>query len=119
VGDVFEGCSIYESLANDTLDDALSYNGGKEVLGGARIMLRACVAALLNEAHDDVDYGVEGVIGLCNAACETEDRSTMIGLGGLLDDANNDGECPLGGDNTNSGSSRDKSKLVRGGFHQR
>ena len=102
VGDVFTGCSVFTSLADDSLDDALRYNGGNSVLGAARIMLRACTAALLNEAHDDVDYGVDGVIGLCNAACATEDRSTMLGLGGLLDDANNDGSCPLSGDNTNS-----------------
>jgi len=121
VGDVFEGCSVFDSLANDTLDDALRYNGGRDVLGGARIMLRACVAALLNEAHDEVDYSVDGVIGLCNVACESEDRSTMIGLGGLLDNANNEGQCSLGGDNTNSGasSSRDSGKLRGGVLHQR
>ena len=120
VGDVFPGCDIeaLETLADDTLDDALRYNGGKGLLGGARIMLRACVAALLNEAHDDVDYGTDGVIGLCNTACDSEDRSTMVGLGGLLDDENNDGECPLGGDNTNNDEVRD-SRMLRIGLHRR
>ena len=108
VGDVFTGCSVFTSLADDSLDDALRYNGGNSVLGAARIMLRACTAALLNEAHDDVDYGVDGVIGLCNAACATEDRSTMLGLGGLLDDANNDGSCPLGNDNNNTLNRRER-----------
>ena len=105
VGSVFTGCSVFPTLADDSLDDALRYNGGSGTLGGARIMLRACTAALLNEAHDDVDYGVDGVIGLCNTACATQDRNTMITLGGLLDDANNDGSCPLSGGNTNSNTS--------------
>ena len=102
---MFTGCSVFPTLADDSLDDALRYNGGSGTLGGARIMLRACTAALLNEAHDDVDYGVDGVIGLCNTACATQDRNTMITLGGLLDDANNDGSCPLSGGNTNSNTS--------------
>ena len=102
VGSVFTGCSVFTSLADDSLDDALRYNGGSGVLGGARIMLRACTAALLNEAHDGVDYGVDGVVGLCNTACATQNRNTMLGLGGLLDDANNDGLCPLSGGNTSN-----------------
>ena len=105
VGSVFTGCSVFPTLADDSLDTALRYSGGSGVLGAARIMLRACTAALLNEAHDVVDYGVDGVIGLCSAACATEDRNTMLGLGGLLDDANNDGSCPLGNGNTNSNNS--------------
>jgi hypothetical protein len=103
---VFTGCSVFTSLADDSLDDALRYPGGSGVLGGARIMLRACTAALLNEAHDDVDYGVDGVIGLCNTACATQNRNTMLGLGGLLDDANNDGSCPLSGGNTNNNNNK-------------
>jgi len=101
VGDVFVEASRFSSLADDTLLDGLQYPGGSGSIGGARILLRACVAALLNEANPGVDYSVSGVVGLCDAALATEDRSTMIGQGGLLDDANNgyDG-CPLGGDNT-------------------
>ena len=102
VGSVFTGCSVFTSLADDSLDGALRYSGGSGVLGGARIMLRACTAALLNEAHDEVDYGADGVVGLCNTACATQNRNTMLGLGGLLDDANNDGLCPLSGGNTNT-----------------
>jgi cysteine-rich repeat protein len=108
VGSVFTGCSVFTSLADDSLDDALRYNGGSGALGAARILLRACTAALLNEAHDGVDFGVDGVIGLCNTACATQDRSTMLGLGGLLDDANNDGSCPLGNDNNNTLNRRER-----------
>ena len=43
-------------LDNNTLLDALNYGGGSGVTGGARILLRAAVAALLNAAHPDIDY---------------------------------------------------------------
>ena len=101
VGSVFSAASAFPSLADDTLLAALQYKGGDNTIGGARILLRACVAARLNEAHGEVDYTVTGVVGLCNAALASGDRQTMLGQGGLLDDANNgeDG-CPLGGDNT-------------------
>jgi cysteine-rich repeat protein len=101
VGSVF-AAGGFPTLADDTLLEGLSYEGGKGAIGGARILLRAAIAALLNEAHPDVDYSVDGVIALVNAALATGDRATMITLGGVLDDANNgvDG-CPLSNDNTN------------------
>jgi cysteine-rich repeat protein len=93
VGSVFTVPGAFSALADDSLLEALSYQGGPNGIGAARILLRAGVAALLNEAHPNVDYAVSGVIGLVNAALATEDRSTMLGLGGLLDGANNDGTC--------------------------
>jgi cysteine-rich repeat protein len=103
VDSAFSEASHFPTLADDTLLQALNYQGGSGAIGGARILLRAAVAALLNEAHPDVDYSVDGVVGLVNAALATGSRSTMISLGGLLDDANNgrDG-CPLSGGNTNN-----------------
>ncbi len=103
VGSVFAQASHFPTLADDTLLTALSYKGGDEAIGGARILLRACVAAVLNEAHDAIDYSVTGVIGLCNAALATEDRDTMIAQAGLLDDANN-ADCPLDANNGNQNS---------------
>jgi len=104
VDSVFASASVFPALADDTLDTALSYPGGPGTSGGARILLRAAVAALLNESDPDVDYSVDDVIGLVNAALSTQDRATMISLAGILDGANNgiDG-CPLdGSDNTNN-----------------
>jgi cysteine-rich repeat protein len=93
VGSVFTVPGSFSVLAGDSLHAALSYPGGPGSLGAARILLRAGVAALLNEAHPNVDYSVSGVIGLVNAALATGDRSTMLALAGLLDSANNDGSC--------------------------
>jgi hypothetical protein len=102
VGSVFGEASEFPTLADDSLAAALAYRGGRDAIGGARILLRAAVAALLNEVHPEVDYSVDGVIGLVDAALATGDRETMIGLGGLLDGENNGAEgCPLSGGNTN------------------
>lgn len=80
----------------DSLQAALEYGGGDDVAGGARILLRAAVAALLNAAHPDVDYPrtPEDVIASVNAALATVDRQTMIALAGQLDNDNNLG-CPI------------------------
>jgi cysteine-rich repeat protein len=103
VDSVFADASNFPTLADDSLLAALAYPGGSGSIGGARILLRAAVAALLNEAHPDVDYSVDGVVGLTNAALATKNRDTMISLGGLLDDANNGADgCPLSGGNTNN-----------------
>jgi cysteine-rich repeat protein len=102
IGSVFGSASAFPTLADDSLLEGLSYHGGNGAIGGARILLRAAIAALLNEAHPDVDYSVDGVIALVNAALDTKDRDTMIALAGLLDDANNGADgCPLSGGNTN------------------
>jgi len=102
VDSAFSAASNFPTLADDSLLTALGYPGGSGAIGGARILLRAAVAALLNESNPDVHYSVDGVAALVNAALATKDRDTMITLGGLLDDANNgqDG-CPLSGGNTN------------------
>jgi hypothetical protein len=102
IDSVFASASGFPTLADDSLLTGLGYEGGKGAIGGARILLRAAIAALLNEAHPDVDYSVDGVIALVNAALATGDRATMIALGGVLDDANNGADgCPLSGGNTN------------------
>ena len=79
-----------------TLLQALEFGGGKGVSGGARILLRAAVASLLNAAHGGVSFGLStaDVISQVNAALATGDRDTMISLGGTLDNLNNGG-CPL------------------------
>jgi len=49
-------------LGNYTLLEALNFHGGRVVEGAARIMLRHAVAALLNDAHPDVDWIYNGEI---------------------------------------------------------
>ena len=77
-----------------SLQTALSFGGGDDAEGAARILLRAAVAALLNAASDEVDYPLTAaqVISAVNAAL-TSDRSAMIDLAADLDALNNLG-CP-------------------------
>ena len=84
-------------LDNRTLLQALGFKGGKGVMGGAQILLRSAVAALLNAAHPEIDYYMEDVgalIAAVNAALATGDRATMLALYEELDMHNNDG-CTL------------------------
>lgn len=83
-------------LDNVSLLAALSFDGGSGTIGGARILLRAAVAALLNAAHPGVDYPrtLASVIADVNAALASGSRSTMLALASALDSDNNRG-CPL------------------------
>jgi hypothetical protein len=81
-----------DTLADDSLVDALNYPGGPGVLGAARTLLRAAVAALLNAGHPDLNYEISeaDVLTRVNDAL-SEDRATMLGLAGELDGYNNAG----------------------------
>jgi hypothetical protein len=94
VGSVFSGASA--SLADDTLLQALSYQGGTGLLGAERILLRAAVAALLNSTDNVVDYYLftSEVRNRVSAALTSDNRSRMLTLAGNLDNWNNAG-CPL------------------------
>ena len=83
-------------LDNNTLLQALSFQGGNNPTGAARNLLRAGVAALLNSAHPDVEYprSTADVISAVNAALASGDRATMLALASQLDADNNLG-CPL------------------------
>jgi hypothetical protein len=98
-GDTLESVfDVPDSLGLDstTLLEALNFGGGPGVLGGAQILLRAGVAALLNAASPDVDYPLSTaeVISAVNAALASGDRDTMLDLAADLDADNNLG-CPL------------------------
>jgi hypothetical protein len=90
---------------DDTLLDALNYQGGSGITGAARNLLRAAVAALLNAAHPDVDYPrtTADVISQVNAALASNNRNTMLALASSLDKDNNLG-CPINGQEDTSGS---------------
>jgi hypothetical protein len=79
------------ALANTTLLNALSFGGGSGICGGAKILLRAAVAALLNAAHPEVSYPwtTSQVINEVNNALASCNRSTMISLADKLDADNN------------------------------
>ena len=79
--------------SKDKLIDGLAYRGGTGLSGAAQIMLRATIAALLNEAYYGVDYpGAEStsaLIALANAKLATLNRAELILLGGYFDYWNN------------------------------
>lgn len=87
---------IPSELSGLTLAQALDGGGGPGAVGGARILLRAAVAALLNAAHPDVGYTMSEaeIINAVNAALASNNRNTMLSLAGQLDADNNLG-CPL------------------------
>ncbi|HYH28128.1 MAG TPA: hypothetical protein VEA19_05045 [Actinomycetota bacterium] len=103
----------YSSLTNLTFLQALQGGGGDNLIGAARILLRAAVTAFLNAAHDELSYplrrdatgfnGEDPIRSSVNDALASKDRDTILALASQLDAANNNGVCPLGGDNTNSG----------------
>ena len=96
VESVFADAAGYPDLAAASLIEALDFGGGNGAEGGASILLRAAVAALLNASHPNVNYPTSAadVISMVNAALASGDRDTMIALATTLDNDNNLG-CPL------------------------
>jgi len=86
----------FPSLASQSLLATLQGGGGSGTLGGAKILLRAAVAALLNASNPGVEYTrtTAEIIADVNAALASNDRATMLALAGELDADNNLG-CPL------------------------
>jgi len=83
-------------LGNNTLLQALSFQGGSDVTSAASILLRVAVASQLNAAHPDVYYPrtPSGIIVDVNEVLANGDRSAMLDLAQVLDAYNNLG-CPL------------------------
>ena len=96
VQSAFSQAAGFPSLGNASLLDGLSFQGGSTLQGGAEILLRASIAALLNAAHSNVSYPrtPAGVISDVNSALASGNRDTMITLASQLDRDNNLG-CPL------------------------
>ncbi|MCP4656433.1 MAG: hypothetical protein GY856_13550 [bacterium] len=96
VESVFGQASAYPSLGSATLHQALYFHGGSGVEGGARSLLRAAVAAVLNASHAGVGYPrtPAGIVGDVDAALASGSRDTMLDLKDALDSDNNLG-CPL------------------------
>lgn len=95
VEDVFDVPDSYGFDATP-LSGALDGGGGPSATGGARILLRAAVAALLNAANPGVAYPntTATIIAEVNAALASGNRDAMLSLAALYDFTNNFG-CPL------------------------
>lgn len=83
----------------DTLMAGLNYKGGSGLSGGAQIMLRAAVAALLNEAYYGADFpaesSVSALITRVNSVLTTLNRASYLALAADYDKWNNGVEGPL------------------------
>ena len=91
IGEIFDLPEELESL-DVTLIEALKFGGGNGTIGMAQTLLRAAVAALLNDAHPDIEYQYSGdIIDDVNSALASLDRDIMEELKDDLDEANNYG----------------------------
>jgi hypothetical protein len=90
IKDVFNNASLYMP-ENDTMFDALQYQGGPDEAGAAEILLRAATAGILNAAHPHIDYSISlaDLIGEVNEALGSHNRDTMINLAEIIDSYNN------------------------------
>ena len=96
LGEYFSGLAVY-GLATSTLNDALSFGGGPQVVDKIRILLRNAVASLLNAASSlNYPLTVQQVKTQVDAAIASGDAATITALEQQLDIYNNLG-CPLGG----------------------
>lgn len=101
VSTVFSNASPYSSR---TLLQALNLRGGPGVDGAKQILLRAAVAAVLNAAHDSLEYpyrrhdpgfnGEPAIVPTVNSLLASGNRQAMLAFASDLDKANNLG-CPL------------------------
>jgi len=96
VQSVFPSAAAYPGIGDASLIEALAFQGGSGVEGGARNLLRAAVAGLLDASHPGIDYPrlPAGLIADVDAALASGDRDTMLGLAASIDADNNLG-CPL------------------------
>jgi hypothetical protein len=78
---------------NDTLIQALAYQGGSDLKGKGQILLRAAVAALLNEQYFRAGYptynSVADLLAAVNATLATQDMQAYVDMAGVLDWWNN------------------------------
>jgi hypothetical protein len=93
--EVFDAAGL-GSLGSATLLDALRFRGGASVVAAKRILLRHAVAALLNSAHSEVEFGMTTaeVISLVDDALASNDRGEILAAKNDLAALNQRG-CPL------------------------
>ncbi len=84
-------------IGGSTLLEALSFTGGEDLDGAARILLRAAVAALLNAAYEPpINYPLDEteITDQVHLALGFQDRDAILALAEQLDMYNNLG-CPI------------------------
>jgi hypothetical protein len=79
---VFQEARAYPQLASASMLEATSFEGGEDLVGTARRLLRAAVPAVLYASHPDVSYpqAYEDLVGRVNAALASGSRASMLAL---------------------------------------
>ncbi len=82
IGSVFSGAAAYPELAGASLLEAMSFAGGEDTLGVARILLRAAASAVVCASHLDIRYprSQEQVVAEVNLALASGKGATMLEL---------------------------------------
>ncbi len=92
VGDVFDIPAYLSDLADDTLLEALKYGGGPKYEDKVRILLRAAVAAILNDCDPDLDYPSDAATIIANineALANGYSKDVLLSYKDTLDGWNN------------------------------
>ncbi len=88
----------FSELDGDTLLEALEYEGGESTVGAARNLLRIAVAAVLTEAHSELNfpgYTEAELKTAVNTALASGNSEQIEQLKNELDALLNNNECPL------------------------
>jgi uncharacterized repeat protein (TIGR01451 family) len=84
---------ISSPTGKDRLIEGLAYKGGTNLNGGFQILMRAAIAALLNEAYYGIYYpgatSTTALIAEVNGVLATQNRGSYLALATTLDNWNN------------------------------
>jgi hypothetical protein len=95
VGQIFTAAQLY-GIGQDSLLNALGYQGGRGLNGSAQQLIREGVAAMLNAANPGVHFPltVSQIESAVDAALQSQRRDTIQGAAASLASDNSAG-CPL------------------------
>jgi len=84
---------ISSPTGKDRLIEGLTYKGGTNLNGGFQILMRAAIAALLNEEYYGIYYpgatSTTALIAEVNSVLATQNRGSYLTLATTLDNWNN------------------------------
>ena len=97
IGATFNLTTAQTPYASNTLLEGLNFGGGKDVLGGERILFKQAIAGLLNSAPVSTTERARpphSIINMTRNAILSGNRDRMVNLAHQFDIRNNVG-CPL------------------------
>ena len=84
---------------SDSMINALSYQGGPGLAGGERILVRACVSALLSASNSNIAYPFTPteILDACNTALANNNRAADTALAGTYNGLYDTLVCSING----------------------